>query len=199
LTSLGLGVGLYKERGSSITDKLKVRSPTLEYEYGSAIRPNDPSAIIVEHDVAIPPGKSTPFIALGQTIRATYSIVDLDTGRQTEESENFVFTAITKQTGIPTINNAVITNLNSGNILLQKSNKYDTPFTVVRLNEFVPQVEKEIRALYGNDIRINTLEALLRTVREFTGGINAFLMSIAVISLIVGAVGIITTFYTSVM
>ena len=180
-------------------DKLKVISPTLEYEDGSTIRPNDPSAIIVAHDVAIPPGKNTPFITLGQTIRATYSFVDPDTGKQTEESKNFVVTAITKQTGNPTIDNAVIINLNSGNILLQKSNKYDTLFTVVRSNEFVPQVEKEIRALYGNDIGITTLEALLKTVREFTGGINAFLLSIAVISLIVGAVGIITTLYTSVI
>ena len=38
-------------------DKLKVISPTLEYEDGSTIRPNDPSAIIVAHDVAIPPEK----------------------------------------------------------------------------------------------------------------------------------------------
>ena len=85
---------------------------------------------------------------MGQTIRATYSFVDPDTGKQTDESKNFVVTAITKQTGNPTIDNAVIINLNSGNILLQKSNKYDTLFTVVRSNEFVPQVEKEIKSLF---------------------------------------------------
>ena len=60
-------------------------------------------------------------------------------------------------------------------------------------------VEKEIRSLYGNDIGITTLEALLKTVREFTAGINSFLLSIAVIALIVGGVGIITTLYTSVI
>lgn len=180
-------------------EKLKIISPTLEYEPGSTIRPNDPSAIIVAHDVANPPGKNTAFISLGQTIRATYSFVDPDTGKQKEESKNFVVTAIGKQTGNPTIDNAVIINLNSGNILLQKSNKYDTLFTVARSGQFVVQVEKEIRSLYGNDIGITTLEALLKTVREFTAGINSFLLSIAVISLIVGGVGIITTLYTSVI
>jgi len=180
-------------------EKLKIISPTLEYEPGSTIRPNDPSAIIVAHDVANPPGKNTAFISLGQTIRATYSFVDPDTGKQKEESKNFVVTAIGKQTGNPTIDNAVIINLNSGNILLQKSNKYDTLFTVARSGQFVGQVEKEIRSLYGNDIGITTLEALLKTVREFTAGINSFLLSIAVISLIVGGVGIITTLYTSVI
>jgi putative ABC transport system permease protein len=180
-------------------EKLKVISPTLEYEPGSSLRPNDPSAIIVAHDVANPPGKNTPFITLGQTIRTTYSFVDPDTGKQREESKNFVVTAVGKQTGNPTIDNAVIINLNSGNILLQKSNKYDTLFTVARSSQFVGQVEKEIRSLYGKDIGITTLDALLKTVREFTGGINAFLLSIAVISLIVGGVGIITTLYTSVI
>lgn len=180
-------------------EKLKVISPTLEYEPGSSLSPNDPSAIIVAHDVANPPGKNTPFITLGQTIRATYSFVDPDTGKQREESKNFVVTAVGKQTGNPTIDNAVIINLNSGNILLQKSNKYDTLFTVARSSQFVGQVEKEIRSLYGKDIGITTLDALLKTVREFTGGINAFLLSIAVISLIVGGVGIITTLYTSVI
>jgi putative ABC transport system permease protein len=180
-------------------EKLKVISPTLEYEPGSNIRPNDPSAMIVAHDVANPPGENTPFITLGQTIRATYSFVDPDTGKQTDQSKNFVVTAIGEQTGNPTIDNSVIINLNSGNILLQKSNKYDTLFTVARSSQFVPQVEKEIRSLYGNDIGITTLEALLRTVREFTAGINSFLLSIAVISLIVGGVGIITTLYTSVI
>ncbi|MGI0001517.1 MAG: ABC transporter permease, partial [Nitrososphaeraceae archaeon] len=40
---------------------------------------------------------------------------------------------------------------------------------------------------------------ILETIEEFTGGINAFLSSIAIVSLAVGAVGIITTLYTSVI
>ena len=142
------------------------------------MRPNDPSAIIVAHDVANPPGKNTPFITLGQSIRATFSFVDTDTGVQKEESKNFVVTAIGKQTGNPTIDNAVIINLDSGNNLLQKSNKYDTLFTVVRSSDFVKHVEKEIRSLYGNEIGITTLEARSKTVKEFTAGINSFLLSI---------------------
>ena len=84
-------------------EKLKIISPTLEYEPGSSIRQNDPSAIIVAHDVANPPGENTPFITLGQSIRATYSFVDSDTGKQEDESKNYVVTAIAKETGNPTI------------------------------------------------------------------------------------------------
>ncbi len=63
----------------------------------------------------------------------------------------------------------------------------------------VDLVEEEIRAIYGNDIGITTVQAILETVEEFTGGINSFLSSIAIVSLVVGVVGIITTLYTSVV
>ena len=64
---------------------------------------------------------------------------------------------------------------------------------------YVDAVEDEIRTLYGNDIGITTVQNILKTIEEFTSGINAFLASIAIISLVVGAVGIITTLYTSVV
>ena len=43
------------------------------------------------------------------------------------------------------------------------------------------------------------MKAILKTIQQFTGGITAFLSSIGVVSLIVGAVGVITTLYTSVV
>jgi putative ABC transport system permease protein len=179
--------------------KIFVIAPTLELVDGSSLRQNDPSAMIVAEDVANPPGETTPFISLGQSIRAKYSFVDDKTGESQEESKNFVVTGVMKATGNPTIDNSVIINTNAGNAFLQKSGKFDSLFVVARSSDFVDVVEEEIRSLYGNDIGITTVKAILKTVQEFTAGINAFLLSIAVISLIVGAVGIITTLYTSVI
>jgi putative ABC transport system permease protein len=82
--------------------------------------------------------------------------------------------------------------------LLQRAGKYDSLFVAADLTDIVDLVEEEIRAIYGNDIGITTVQAILETVEEFTGGINSFLSSIAIVSLVVGAVGIITTLYTSV-
>lgn len=179
-----------------IPQKLFIISPTLELTEGSAIRPNNPSSILVAEDIAHPPGEATPFIFLGQSVRVKYSFVDDNTGKQEEESKNFVVSGIMKSTGNPTIDGAVVFNLDAGNTLLQKAGKYDALFVVAASSDFVGVVEQEIRSLYGNDIGITTVEAILKTVREFT---NAFLLSIAVIALIVGAVGIITTLYTSVI
>jgi putative ABC transport system permease protein len=104
-----------------------------------------------------------------------------------------------ESTDNPTIDNAVVINLDAGDSLFQKSGKYDSLFVVASSNELVEVVESEIKKLYGNDIGVTTVKAILKTIEQFTGGITSFLLSIAIISLIVGAVGIITTLYTSVI
>jgi putative ABC transport system permease protein len=179
--------------------KIFVIAPTLELGEGSRLRQNDPSAMVVAENVANPPGEATPFISLGQSVRAKYSFVNDITGESQTESKNFVVTGVMKSTGNPTIDNSVVINTDAGNAFLQKSGKFDSLFVVAQSSEFVDAVEKEIRNLYGNDIGITTVRAILKTVQEFTGGIDAFLLSIAVISLVVGAVGIVTTLYTSVI
>jgi putative ABC transport system permease protein len=179
--------------------RLMVIAPTLGFVEGSRIRQNDPSSILVAEDVANPPGEDTPFISLGQSIKVRYSFVDPQTGESEQETKNFVVSGIMESTGNPTIDEALVINEDSGNALFQKAGKFDSLFVATQSSEFVDVVEEEIRKLYGNDIGITTVKAILQTIEEFTGGINAFLSSIAIVSLVVGAVGIITTLYTSVI
>jgi putative ABC transport system permease protein len=179
--------------------RLMVIAPTLGFVEGSSIRQNDPSSILVAEDVANPPGEDTPFIILGQSIKVRYSFVDPQTGESEQETKNFVVSGIMESTGNPTIDEALVINEDSGNALFQKAGKFDSLFVATQSSEFVDVVEEEIRKLYGNDIGITTVKAILETIEEFTGGINAFLSSIAIVSLVVRAVGIITTLYTSVI
>jgi len=178
--------------------KLNIIAPTIEYEEGSAIRSNDPSAIYLADQIAYPPGENSPFATLGQTMRATYSFVD-ENGNQQEESRSFVVRGIMKPTGNPTIDNAVVFNEDAGNALMHKSGKFDGFLVAADSGEFVNNVEEEIRKIYGNDIGITSPEAILETIRQFTGGFTVFILGIALVALLVGAVGIITTLYTSVM
>jgi len=178
--------------------KLYLIAPTLEFEEGSAIRSNDPSAIYIADQIAYPPGENAPFAIIGQTMRATYSFVD-ENGNQQEEARSFVVRGIMKPTGNPTIDNAVVFNKDAGNALMHKSGKYDGLLVAAESGEFVKTVEEEIRKLYGNDIGVTSPEAILKTIRELTGGFTVFILGIALVALLVGAVGIITTLYTSVM
>jgi putative ABC transport system permease protein len=149
-------------------------------------------------DIAFPPGEENPFAQIGESVRITYSYVD-EAGDTQEESKNFAVSAIMESTGNPTIDNAVVINLDAGNSLLQRAGKYDSLFVAADSAEFVDAVEQTIRNVYGNNIGITTVKAILETIQEFTGGITSFLLSIAIISLFVGAVGIITTLFTSVV
>ena len=179
--------------------KLLVVSPTLEYEEGSSIRPSDPNAIIIPSDVALPPGEENQFLTIGESVRAEYSYIDPTTAKEKKETKNFVVSAIMKRTGNPTVDNAVVINTVTGNSLFQKTGKYDSLIVVAQSSDLVSLVEEEIRALYGNNIGITTVEAIIQTIKEFTSGISSFLLSIAIISLVVGAVGTVTTLYTSVV
>jgi putative ABC transport system permease protein len=180
--------------------KLLVIAPSLDLTEGSTLpSPADPTAILVAEDIAFPPGEATPFINLGQSVRLTYSFVEPETGEAKEESKSFVVRGIIESTGNPTVDDAVVIGLQPGDTLLQRAGKYDSLFVAADSADFVDLVEEEIRTIYGNDIGITTVQAILETIEEFTGGINSFLSSIAIISLVVGAVGIITTLYTSVV
>ena len=180
--------------------KLLLVSPTLTLTEGSTFPSSaDPTAILVAEDIAFPPGEATPFINLGQSVRLTYSFVEPETGEAKEESKSFVVRGIIESTGNPTVDNAVVIGLQAGDTLLQRAGKYDSLFVAAISADYVDLVEEEIRTIYGNDIGITTVQAILETVEEFTGGINSFLSSIAIVSLVVGAVGIITTLYTSVV
>src|SRR5918911_370018 len=153
------GKSLSKSVFSIDPSKLYVIAPTLEFEEGSAIRPNDPSAIYIAYDIAHPPGENTPFASIGQTLRAIYSFVD-ENGNQQQESRSFVVRGIMKPTGNPTIDNAVV---------------------------------------FNKDIGVTSADAILKTIKQFTSGFSVFILGIALVALLVGAVGIITTLYTSVM
>ncbi len=177
---------------------LTVVAPTLEFSEGSAIRRGDPSAAILAKDIAFPPGDDNPFAQLGEVVRITYTYVD-ESGDTQENSKNFVVSGIMEPTGNPTIDNAIVINLDAGNSLLQRSGKYDSLFVAADSADSVSAVEEQIKTIYRNNIGITTVQAILKTVQEFTGGITSFLLSIAIISLFVGAVGIITTLFTSVV
>ena len=178
--------------------KIYLVDPSLELIPGSSIQPNNPSAIIFGDNVANPPGKSTPFVTLGQTIRATYNYVDQDTGKQQQISKSFVVTGIMAPTGNNQLDRAVIINTASGDSLFNKGGKFDQMIVAATSADFVPAVQNEITTLYGTNIGITTPKAILEARERFTSGNNSFIQNVAFIALFVGAIGIVTTLYNSV-
>ena len=178
-------------------EKLYVRLPNLDMEKGSVMKANDPSAILIGNSIAYPAGSAFPIVALGQSIKLTYSYVD-DDGEQQKNSRVFVVSGILKESGDRSVDRAVIINENTGNTLLKKSGKFDSLMVVAKSPELVDVVTKEITDMYGSSIGIYSLKSRLEFRQAFTEGNNSFIMSVGIIALVVGAVGIVTTLYTSV-
>ena len=178
--------------------KIYLINPSLQLVDGSTIRPNDPSSILIGDSIANPPGKTTPFATVGQTIKGTFSFVDPANGKQKQESKSFVVSGIIQPSGNNQIDRAVIIKEATGNSLFHKSGKYDQMVVSAQSGDYVDTVKQEITGLYGNNIGVITPKAILMARQQFQSGNSSFILGIAFIALLVGAVGIITTLYTSV-
>lgn len=172
--------------------------PNARLVEGSVLPHNDRSAILAAKNIASSSTEPSPFLKIGQTVIATYTFVDAETGKADRESRSLVVRGIIDTTGNPSIDRSIIVDSSTGNTLLHKAAKFDSIQVVAESPEHVGPVEDEIRAVYGSDIGIATPAATLQTRQEITGGFSSFILAIAVVALIVGAVGIVATLFTSV-
>jgi len=189
-----LGIGdKAKYKPSNLSGGQQQRVP------GSSIQANNPTGLLVGDSIANPPGLTTPFVTVGQTVKATYSFADPTTGKLQTASRSFVVTGVMQPTGNNQIDKAVIINEATANSLFHKAGKYDSMNVAALSPDYVNAVQQEITNIYGsNNIGVTTPKAILQTRQQFQSGNSSFILDIAFISLLVGAVGIITTLYTSV-
>ena len=179
--------------------KLYMIDPNLQLVPGSIIKSTDPTAMVVGNTVAYPPGDPTPFLSVGQTVKATYSYSNPTTGKPVTASKTFVVSAVLEPSGNNAIDQGVFINEIEGNQFLEKAGKYDNLVVAARSPDYVNNVQQEITSVYGsNNLGVITPTAILQTRQQFQSGTAAFTLDIAFIALLVGAVGIITTLYTSV-
>jgi putative ABC transport system permease protein len=178
--------------------KVYLITPNLQLTDGSVIKSNDPYAMLVGDSIANPPGMTTRFLSVGQVVKVTSSYVDPTTAMQKTESKSFIVSGIIQPTGNNQIDRTVIIDRNTGNTLFHKSGKYDNLVVLALSPDYVGLVQQEIMSLYGGTIGIITPKAILQAREQFVSGNNSFIQSVAFIALLVGAIGIITTLYTSV-
>ena len=179
--------------------KLNLISPSLQLVPGSSIQANNPTGMLVGDGVANPPGLTTPFMTVGQTVKATYSFADPTTGKLQTASRSFIVTGVMQPTGNNQIDKAVVINEATANSLFHKAGKYDSMAVAATSADYVSAVQQEITNIYGtNNIGVITPKAILAARQQFQSGNSSFILDIAFISLLVGGVGIVTTLYTSV-
>ncbi len=178
--------------------KLNLISPSIQLVPGSSIQANNPTGMLVGDSIANPPGMTTPFITVGQTVKGTYSFADPTTGKLQTSSRSFIVTGVIQPTGNNQIDKAVVINEATANSLFHKTGKYDSMAVAALSGDYVNAAQQEITNIYGsNNIGVTAPKAILQARQQFQSGNSSFILDIAFISLLVGAIGIITTLYTT--
>ena len=176
--------------------KLTVELPNLTYIDGSTVHSGDRSSALVGDTIVNPPGADSAFVVLGQTIKATATYSD-SSGSHTV-IKNFVVTGILKPSGNTGIDRSIIINLDAGNELLHKQNRYDQVIIAATTPDDVDTVQQEITGMFGKTLGATTPKAIMAVRQQAASGNAAFILMVGIIALVVGAVGIVTTLYNSV-
>ena len=163
--------------------KLNLISPSMQLVPSSSIQANNPTGMLVGDSIANPPGMTTPFITVGQTVKGTYSFVDATTGKLQTASRSFVVTGVIQPTGNNQVDRAVIINEATANSLFHKTGKYDSMAVAALSGDYVNAVQQEITNIYGsNNIGVITPKAILQARQQFQSGNSSFILDIACVA-----------------
>ncbi|WP_455363323.1 ABC transporter permease [[Eubacterium] cellulosolvens] len=181
--------------------KLKYIMPKVGLESGSYVLPHDSIGIVLGHNIAFPSNLNRPLADLGQTVSIEYSKVESEAGRDKVvlRKRSFQVRGILEEVGSQEFDSVAFISLPAANAFFEKAGVYDAIYGITRDPEENDEVEERIRKTYGKNIGVTSPKAMAETIKDLMGTFESFLSAIAVVSMFVAAVGIITTLYTSVM
>lgn len=180
--------------------KLVYVAPKTSLESGSFVSPGDSSGMVLGYSIAHPSDLDQPFAKIGQTVFVEFSKVENQGGveKPVTKRKAFQVRGILEELG-GSQDSQVFVSLAAANALFEKSGAYDSIYAITYGPDENDKVEASIKKVYGKNIGVMSPKALASTIQEMMGTFIGFLSAIAMVSMLVGAVGIITTLYTSVM
>ena len=178
--------------------KLSLLFPTISFKSGTYVPETDSIGIILGNELTRAPSREEPFATLGQTVRIVYQ--KYVNQQPIIFQRAFVVRGILKYVGsgiIPVDQMAFISTSAAKNFFNQKS--YDGLYIITESPGLNEAVMNEMREIYGSDLTIISPQVISNVIHQITGGVSLFIRIIAMVSLLVASVGIITTLHTSVL
>ncbi|MCW4033303.1 MAG: ABC transporter permease [Candidatus Bathyarchaeota archaeon] len=175
-------------------------APKLELLEGSFVTKTDQIGIVLGNNVAY--GENDVLFARnGQTLSVEFSKVEQKGSFEELKTKrkSFQVKGILNELGNILIDNQVFVSLPAANSVLEKEGKYSGIYVISRDAQLNDMIVEEIKDIYGDKIGVTTPKAIIEVIKQILGAFNANVQAIGAISLIVGAIGIITTLYTSVL
>lgn len=183
------------------SERLQLIVPSTKIDEGDFPSSGDQAGALVGSNVAHPSSLKTSFAQLNHPLKIEYSVVQDTPGGQKVITKDrvFIVKGILKSTGNMLVDETIYISPIVANTIFKKESSYDGIYVVSSDENLNDAVQQAITDVYHNDISVTSQKAILNVIQQILSGFTTFILAIAGVSMLVGAVGIITTLYTSVM
>jgi len=178
--------------------KLPLIFPTISFQSGTYVLDNDDVGVILGNELIRRSKSGEPFASIGQTIKITYQGY---VNQQTVTFQrSFVVRGILNYvgSGIIPIDQMAFISVSAAKSFFDKKN-YDGFYVITENSDINEMVMDRLRDLYGNNLIIISPQVISNVIIQITNGVALFIRIVAMVSLLVASVGIITTLHTSVL
>lgn len=182
--------------------KLQFVTPSISVDDGHLVSKTDSLGIVLGSKVAYPPGQIQQVAKVAQIVSLEFSYVETKGGQQRSvvERRSFQVKGILNPIGDDSRDESVYISPPAANAFMKKSGKYDGMYAITTNIEANGRLEKAVLGYFGpTSIGVISPKSIAERVQSIIGGFRTFMTTVALVSLIVGAIGIVTTLFTSVM
>jgi len=178
--------------------RLPLIFPTISFQSGTFVSETDNVGIILGNELSRSSGGDKAFVTVGQTVKVSYK--KYVNQQPTIFERVFIVRGILNYvgSGVIPIDQMAFISTSAAKRFFDRKN-YDGLYVITRDPNLNEEVMKRIRRIYENELIIISPQVISNVIYKISGGISLFISIVAMVSLLVASVGIITTLQTSVM
>jgi len=179
--------------------KLPLLFPTISFEAGAFVSESDSIGITLGNEVVRSTYESGAFAGLGQTIKIRYQTYEGQ--RLVTVERSFVVRGILDYigSGVVPADQMVFVSTSAARNLFNRGGDFDGFYVVTQDPNLNEEVRRMLQDRYGRDMIIISPQLIANMIQQISGGVYLFINVVAMVSLLVASVGIVTTLQTSVM
>ena len=179
-------------------NKLPLIFPTISFQSGTFVSETDNVGIILGNEISRSPSGDETSVTVGQTVKVSY------TRYMNQQPVVFERTFIVRGvlnyvgSGVIPIDQMAFISTSAAKRFFDRKN-YDGLYVITKDPNLNDEVMRRMRHIYGNELTIISPQVVSNVIYKISGGIALFIRIVAMVSLLVASVGIITMLHTSVM
>lgn len=179
--------------------KLPLLFPTISFEVGTFVSESDSIGIVLGNEVARSSDQSGPFASLGQTVKIKFQTYEEQ--KPVIVQRSFVVRGVLNYigSGVVPADQMVFISTSAANNLFDRGGEFDGIYVVTENSDLNEEVRQRIMNRYGSDLIIISPQMIANMIHQITGGVYLFIDVVAMVSLLVASVGIVTTIQTSML